>query len=83
MRSQTTIPRCFGCCWSERLPLQRVRGYAYLTIGLTGNDPLLAAARSFVHIPYTSTIYTVCWAGEESFHERLDGRPIYLELATL
>ena len=59
------------------------RGYAYLTLGLSESDPLLPVARRFLHIPYYSTIYTVCWPGDETFHDKLDGRPPYLELATL
>jgi hypothetical protein len=59
------------------------RGFAFLTLGLTARDPLLPAARVWLHIPYTSALYTVTWPGDESWHDRLDGRPGYVELATL
>ncbi|MEZ4830540.1 MAG: hypothetical protein R2873_00825 [Caldilineaceae bacterium] len=59
------------------------RGFAFLMLGLTESDPLLPAARRWLHIPYTSTLYTVCWQGDEAWRERLDRRPAYVELATL
>lgn len=59
------------------------RGFAFLMLGLTERDPLLTVARKGLHIPYTSTLYTVCWQGDEAWREQIDGRPAYVELATL
>ena len=59
------------------------QGYAYLMVGLAERDPLLAAARRYAHIPYYSRLYTVCWPGEEKFHQQLDQRVPYVEIATL
>ena len=59
------------------------RGYAYLLLGLSTEDPLLSVARRTLHIPYFSTLYTVCWPGDETFHHELDGRIPYIEIATL
>lgn len=59
------------------------RDFAFLMLGLTESDPLLTVARKWLHIPYTSTLYTVCWQGDEAWREKLDGRPTYVELATL
>jgi hypothetical protein len=59
------------------------RGYAYLMVGLMEGDPLLAVARRYWHIPYHSRLYLVDWENEAGWADRLDGRPVYLELATL
>lgn len=59
------------------------RGFAFLTLGLSVRDPLYVVARRYRHFPYFSTVYTVCWQGDEAFHDALDGRPVYLELGTL
>jgi hypothetical protein len=54
-----------------------------LLLGLTESDPLLAVARSFPHVAYPAGVYTVSWDGEEQFHDQLDDRPRYLDIATL
>jgi hypothetical protein len=59
------------------------RGYAYLMLGLSTNDPLLSVVRRFAHIPYYSRLYTVCWPGDEQFHQKLDRRVPYVEIASL
>ncbi|MBX2997137.1 MAG: hypothetical protein KF893_01410 [Caldilineaceae bacterium] len=59
------------------------RGFAFVMLGLAQSDPLLAVAKKWLNIPYTSLIYTVCWPGDEDWHSRLDDRPLYVELATL
>jgi len=59
------------------------RGYAYLMVGLSALDPLLQVASQYAHIPYYSRLYTVCWEDEVSFHEKLDQRVPYLEIAAL
>jgi len=59
------------------------RGYAYLMVGLAACDPLLPVARRYRHIAYRSRLYTVCWQDGGNFHERLDGRVPYVEVAAL
>jgi hypothetical protein len=59
------------------------RGYAYVLVGLAETDPLLAVARRFLHLAYRSTLYTACWREKGGFHDRLDGRIPYVEIATL
>jgi hypothetical protein len=59
------------------------RDFAYLMVGLAERDPFLTVARQYLHIPYRSRLYTVCWPGEENFHEQLDGRIPYVEIAML
>ncbi len=58
-------------------------GFAFLMLGLSETDPLLAVGRKWLHIPYTSTLYSVCWQGDEAWHEKIDGRVPYVELGTL
>ncbi len=60
-----------------------VRGFAFLMLGLCAGDPLLVVARRWLHIPYTSTLYTVCWQADEGWRQALDGRPPYVEIGTL
>jgi len=57
------------------------RGYAFLVAGLAANNPLLAVVRSYAHVPYRSTLYTVSWRG--GLHATLDGRIPHVEVATL
>jgi hypothetical protein len=59
------------------------RGMDYLVAGFSERDPQLSRARRFAHIPYRSDIYTVAWDDGADFHDRLDGRPCYLDPATL
>jgi hypothetical protein len=59
------------------------RQYAYLMVGLTARDPLLAVARRYWHIAYRSGLYTVCWEDGSDLHERLDRRVPYVEIASL
>ncbi len=76
-------PDIFRVLLRQVYNLAAERGYAYLMVGLSSRDPLLAVARRYVHIPYYSRLYTVCWKGEEKFHEKLDKRIPYIEIAAL
>lgn len=58
-------------------------GFAFLMLGLCQRDPLLPVARRRLHIPYTSTLYTVCWQENEAWRQGLDGRVPYVEIGTL
>jgi len=59
------------------------RQLEHLLLGFTESDPLLAVARTFPHVEYPAGVYTVAWDGEEQFHDQLDDRPRYLDIATL
>lgn len=76
-------PDTFGILLQYVYNLAVARGYAYLMLGLSTRDPLLAVARSYAHIPYYSRLYTVCWPDDLGFHEKLDQRIPYVEIATL
>ncbi|HXW00306.1 MAG TPA: hypothetical protein VEC93_17945, partial [Anaerolineae bacterium] len=76
-------PDLFGILLQHVYNLAVERGYAYLMVGLSVRDPLLAVARRYTHIPYYSRLYTVCWPGEEQFHQKLDRRVPYVEIAAL
>jgi len=57
------------------------RGKAFLMLGLTDDDPLLAVARRYPHITYHSDLFVVSWSGTPV--ASLDGRVPYIEIATL
>jgi hypothetical protein len=76
-------PRIFKILLRHLYNTAARRGYAYLITGLSTRDPLLPVARLYPHIAYHSRLYTVCWKEERSFHERLDKRIPYIEIATL
>ncbi len=57
------------------------RGKAFLMIGLSDNDPLLATVRRYLHITYHSDLFVVSCS--ESPIQQFDGRIPYIEIATL
>ncbi len=57
------------------------RGKAFLMLGLSDDDPLLAVARRYLHITYHSDLFAVSWS--EAPVKQLDGRIPYIEIATL
>ena len=59
------------------------RDIDYVVAGFCERDPHLARARRFPHIPYRSDIYTVAWDDGADFHDQLDGRPCYVDPATI
>ncbi len=60
------------------------RRYAYLMLGLTTADPLLAVARKYLHIDYHSQLYLGSWETEnDGLGQALDARVPYIEIATL
>jgi len=61
----------------------REREYAYLMLGFAASDSLLKPARSYLHIPYRSLLYTVCWDDAADWHSKLDNRVPYVEIAAL
>ncbi len=59
------------------------RAYSFVMLGLCGRHPLISTAQQWLHLPYASTLYTVCWQGDEAWHTGLDGRVPFVEIATL
>ncbi|PKO19175.1 MAG: hypothetical protein CVU39_01090 [Chloroflexi bacterium HGW-Chloroflexi-10] len=57
------------------------RGKAFLMIGLSDDDPLLAVARRYLHVKYHSDLFAVSWSDEPV--KQLDGRIPYIEIAAL
>ena len=76
-------PNLFNLLLKRTYNLAAERGFAYLMLGLAENDPLLPVARRFLHIPYHSRLYSVCWPEDGDWHNRLDGRVPYVEIAAL
>lgn len=76
-------PTVFDRLFDQLLALAAQRGLEHLVVGLSARDPLLAVAQRRPHVAYESRLYTVCMPGEETFHEQLDDRIPYVELATL
>ena len=60
----------------------RARGLALITIGLTDDDPLLAAVGRRPRITYRSDLFVLSWSRGDPGTE-LDGRFPYVEIATL
>ncbi|MDP9194442.1 MAG: GNAT family N-acetyltransferase [Acidobacteriota bacterium] len=69
------------------LSLARERRLDHLLLGFTESDPLLATARQFRHVAYPAGVFTVAWDdGNDltaNFHDGLDSRPRFLEIASL
>jgi predicted N-acetyltransferase YhbS len=59
------------------------RGLDHLLFGFTESDPLLAVARRFRPVEYTSSIYTVAFDDGDDFHDRLLARTRALDLSAL
>jgi hypothetical protein len=78
-----TDPGIFDLLLRRQLQAAGERGMAWLMLGLTERDPLLAIALRQPHIPYRSRLYSVGWDNGSKFHDRLDTRISHVELATL
>jgi len=76
-------PQIFGVLLRHAYNLAAERRYAFLMVGLAVRDPLLSVARRYAHLTYHSRLYTVCWEEGGLFHERLDNRIPYVEIAAL
>jgi hypothetical protein len=77
-------PAVFAVLLWQVYQMAAARGYAYLLLGLTDADPLLAVARRYPHLSYESRLYTVDWPDDPpGLYDRLDGRIPYIELAAL
>ena len=76
-------PAIFQALLRQAYHLAAGRGYAYLMVGLSVRDPLLAVVRQYGHIPYYSRLYAVYWPDGEHSYDRLDARSPYVEIASL
>ncbi len=76
-------PEIFRVLLRKVYNLAAERRYAFLMVGLAARDPLLSVARRYAHLTYPSRLYTVGWEEGEFFHERLDNRIPYVEIAEL
>ncbi|HEY1758527.1 MAG TPA: hypothetical protein VGG72_24365 [Bryobacteraceae bacterium] len=61
----------------------RERRLSHLLVGLDARDPLLRAVREYVHVVYPSRLYLAEYPDGERIYEQLDGRPAYVDIATL
>jgi hypothetical protein len=59
------------------------RGFDFVLLGMDARDPLFGAARRWKHIAYPSRLYLAEWPEGGNFHEQLDDRPAYADIATL
>lgn len=73
----------FRALLEETYTLATQRDYAYLMLGLSAKDPRLTTAQRYAHIAYHSRLYTLNWGKEGTFHEQLDERIPYIEIAAL
>lgn len=63
--------------------LASARRLDYLLAGLDTRDPLLRVARSYRHIAYPSRLFLGSWHSSGAAHDAPDGRPSYVDIATL
>lgn len=73
----------FAALLRELRNLASLRRFEYLLVGLDARDPLLPVAREYKHISYPSRLYLAEWPDGGDFHEQLDNRPVYVDIATL
>jgi hypothetical protein len=73
----------FSALLRELYNLARSRAFEYLLIGLDARDPLLAIARKYSHVPYPSRLFLAEWPNGGRFHEQLERRTAYVDIATL
>lgn len=73
----------FRALLRELYRLARARRLGYLLVGLDSRDPLLPTAQEYSHVVYPSRLYLAEWPDGGSIHEQLDGRPAYVDIATL
>jgi hypothetical protein len=73
----------FRALLRELYNLAAARRLGHLLVGLDSRDPLLSAAREYPHMLYASRFYLAEWPDGGRFYEQLDGRPFYVDIATL
>jgi hypothetical protein len=75
--------RIFGGLLRELYNQARSRRFEYLLVGLDARDPFLSVAKKYAHVLYASRLYLAEWPDGGHFHEQLDRRPAYVDIATL
>jgi hypothetical protein len=73
----------FSALLRELYSLARTRDFDYLLIGLDARDHLLSIASKYSHVSYASRLYLAQWPDGGPFHEQLDHRAAYVDIATL
>jgi hypothetical protein len=76
-------PRIFSALLRNLHESAREQAFEYLLIGLDVSDPLLAVARKYDHVLYPSRLYLAEWPDGGRFHEQLERRTAYVDIATL
>jgi len=67
----------------ELYNLAHCRGLSCILVGLDARDPLLSVANEYAHVAYPSRLHLVEWPDGDRIDEQLDGRPVYVDIATL
>jgi len=75
--------RIFSPLLRELYNSARAQAFEYLLIGLDAGDPLLPGARKYDHVLYPSRLYLAEWPNGDHFHEQLERRTAYVDIATL
>jgi len=76
-------PEVFGALLRETHNAACQRGFTRVLLGMDTRDPLLPIARGYKHVSYPSRLYLAEWPEGGHFHEQLDDRPVYADIATL
>jgi hypothetical protein len=76
-------PQIFSALLRELYNSACSQGFEYLLIGLDAGDPLLPTARKYHHVLYPSRLYLAEWPDGGRFHEQLERRATYVDIATL
>ncbi len=73
----------FAAILRKLYDLAHSREFDFLLVGLDARDPLLPVAKKYSHFIYASRLYLAEWPDGGHFHEQLDHRPAYVDIATL
>jgi hypothetical protein len=76
-------PLIFSALLRELYNLAGLQGFEYLLLGLDAGDPLLPTAQKYDHVLYSSRLYLAEWPNGGPFHEQLERRTAYMDIATL
>lgn len=76
-------PELLGAMLRAALSRAAMKGAGFLLIGLAEGDPLLSAARAFLHLPYYSRLYLAAWDEKGPFDGALARGIASPEIASL
>ena len=79
---EDSAPPVFAALLESMLQAATGTGRTFLLVGLMEQDPLLAVARRYLHLPTCTCIYALQWGGFADT-PTLDDRVPYLELGSL